>query len=206
MTVRERRALLRLLGVTPLTGHTAAAAVAAPAERPDWSRHFEAAQATGSILVADDRTAANAVWVRGLARAQRRFSPASTFKIPHSLFALDAGLLKDAFQVLPRDGMKRPTAAWSSEQTLRSAMRHSVVWVYQGFASALGTEREAAYMRSIDYGNALATAADPFWVEWPERPVSFALNIDTPNRLDDLPKREAITRDVLQSLDALPRG
>ena len=30
------------------------------------------------------------------------------------------------------------------------------------------------------------------WVEWPTGPVFFALNIDTPNRMDDLFKREAI--------------
>ena len=27
------------------------------------------------------------------------------------------------------------------------------------------------------------------WVEWPTGPVFFALNIDTPNRMDDLFKR-----------------
>lgn len=42
------------------------------------------------------------------------------------------------------------------------------------------------------------------YVEWPNGPVFFALNIDTPNRLEDLPKREAITRQVLQSISALP--
>ena len=43
------------------------------------------------------------------------------------------------------------------------------------------------------------------WVEWPTGPVFFALNIDTPNRLDDLPKRIDITRNILRSIDALPR-
>ena len=42
------------------------------------------------------------------------------------------------------------------------------------------------------------------WVEWPTGPVFFALNIDTPNRLDDLYKREAITREILSSIQALP--
>jgi beta-lactamase class D OXA-2 len=42
------------------------------------------------------------------------------------------------------------------------------------------------------------------WVEWPSGPVFFALNIDTPNRLDDLYKREAITRAILRSIEALP--
>lgn len=43
------------------------------------------------------------------------------------------------------------------------------------------------------------------WVEWPTGPVFFALNIDTPNRLEDLHKREVIVRKVLQSIEALPR-
>ena len=42
------------------------------------------------------------------------------------------------------------------------------------------------------------------WVEWPAGSVFFALNIDTPKRMDDLYKREAITRAILQSLQALP--
>jgi beta-lactamase class D len=45
-----------------------------------------------------------------------------------------------------------------------------------------------------------------WWVGWVERPtgaVFFALNIDTPNRMDDLPKREGITRAILMSLRVL---
>nr|ELN5399518.1 class D beta-lactamase [Pseudomonas aeruginosa] len=42
------------------------------------------------------------------------------------------------------------------------------------------------------------------WVEWPTGSVFFALNIDTPNRMDDLFKREAIVRAILRSIEALP--
>jgi len=42
------------------------------------------------------------------------------------------------------------------------------------------------------------------YVEWPTGPVFFALNIDTPERMADLYKREAIVRDILQSMGALP--
>ena len=42
------------------------------------------------------------------------------------------------------------------------------------------------------------------WVEWPTGPVFFALNIDTPNRLNDLSKRQEITRSILRSINALP--
>ena len=42
------------------------------------------------------------------------------------------------------------------------------------------------------------------WVEQPNGPVFFALNIDTPNRTADLAKRQTITRHVLRSMGALP--
>ncbi len=44
------------------------------------------------------------------------------------------------------------------------------------------------------------------WVEWPSGTVFFALNMDTPNRLADLPAREAVTRAILQSIGALPKN
>ena len=45
-----------------------------------------------------------------------------------------------------------------------------------------------------------------WWVGWVGgrlAPVFFALNIDTPNRMDDLFK-EAIVRAILRSIEALP--
>ena len=251
------------------TGLGCSAQAAAPAqERPEWSRFFTEADATGSMLVVDARTAEATTHVYHLARAQRRYSPASTFKIPHSLFALDAGILRDEFQVIPWDGVQRPTPAWNADQNLRSAMRNSTVWVYERFARELGDARETAYLQKLGYGNAAISGEKPFWVEgdlaissfeqiaflrrlyrnalpfqpvhqllvkdvmitaagpdwilraktgwtgsigwwvgwieWPSGPVFFALNMDTPHRLADLPKRQGIARQILRSLDALP--
>lgn len=256
------------LSAVPLANAVAAPLSAEAIDKPGWSRFFADADAVGSILIADDRPGSPTLWAHGLDRCRRRYTPASTFKIPHSLFALDAGLIKDEFQVISWDGVQHPTPAWNKDQTLRSAMRNSVVWVYQRFAQEMGLKREAQYMRAIDYGNALATGEAPFWVEgsgaiscseqitflrrlyrnelpfrvehqrlvkdvmvaeagrnwilraktgwsgkigrwvgwveWPSGPVFFALNIDTPRRLEDLPKREPIARAVLRSIDALP--
>ncbi len=237
--------------------------------RQDWEAVFAKFDAVGTIVVVDERKGAAGSYVFNLERAKTQLSPASTFKIPHALFALDAGVLRDEFQVIPWDGVKRGYEAWNRDQTLRSSMRHSVVWVYQTFEKALGEEREREYLKKIAYGNADPTGESPFWVEgnlaisayeqidflqrlyrnklpfsvanqrlvkdvmllgagsdwilrgktgwsgtvgwwvgWVERPegsVFFALNIDTPNRVDDLFKREAIARQILESLDALPK-
>lgn len=46
-----------------------------------------------------------------------------------------------------------------------------------------------------------------WWVGWVERvdgPVFFALDIDTPEGMADVYKREAIASEILKSIDALP--
>lgn len=225
--------------------------------------------AQGTVVVVDDRAGSHSFFVYEPERAGKRFSPASTYKIPHTLFALDSGLLLDEFQVFEWDGVERSFAGHNHDQDLRSAMRSSAIWVYEQIAGELSDEGVRNYLRQIEYGNAdpstdrgvywvngnLAISAHeqisflqrlyrnelPFeekhqrlvkdvmiveagrdwilraktgwdgqmgwwvgWVEWPSGPVFFALNIDTPNRLDDLAKRELITRVVLRSIDALP--
>lgn len=237
-------------------------------ERADWAKYFSSADARGTILIVDARGGREATFAFDAPRAERRYTPASTFKIAHSLFALDAGVLRDEFQKFPWDDVKRAPEVWNADQDLRSAMRNSTVWVFERIAGQLGPERETAYLRKINYGNAVATGAAPFWVEgdlaisaheqvaflralhgnqlpfrvdhqrlvkdvivneagrdwilraktgwsgttgwwvgWvelPAGPVFFAMNMDTPNRMTDLPKRVDITRNILQSLDALP--
>jgi beta-lactamase class D len=262
----ERRHFTAWAAWAGITGTTDAAA--AVQERPEWARHFADADARGTIVVVDERGPVATVAVHDAERAARRHSPASTFKIPHSLFALDAGILRDEFQVIPWDGVKRDNPAWDQDQTLRSAMRASTVWVYSRFAQQLGDGRETGYMQQIGYGNATARGDQPFWVEgdlaisaheqiaflrrlyrnglpfrvehqrlvkdvmineagrdwilraktgwtgklgwwvgwveWPDGPVFFALNIDTPKRQGDLAKRQDITRSILRAVQALP--
>ncbi len=133
-------------------------------ERADISDIFAAQNVTGSLLILDARR--DERWAHDLDRAEQRFGPASTFKIPHMLFALDAGLVKDEFDHFEWDGVERSIASWNRDQDPRSSMRNSVVWVYQGFARALGEDRERAYLESIDYGNANPGGGiDRFWLD-----------------------------------------
>ena len=128
----------------------------------NWAKFFTDAQVQGTIAVLDQRNQRALVY--DLKRAQTPFIPASTFKIPHALFALDAGIIKDEFQVLPWDGVKRTFDFWNRDQNLRSSIRQSVVWVYQRFARELGETREREYLKRIDYGNAQPTGGiDQFW-------------------------------------------
>ena len=261
-----RIGLAILLFVSIVSSSTASEFVA---ERSDWKKHFDDASANGTIIVIDERVSSKGAFVYNPTRARLRYSPASTFKIPHTLFALQNGAVRDEFQVFQWDGVPRAFSGHNQDQDLRSAMRYSALWVYQRIAKQIGESQARTYLRSIDYGNAdpTATIGDywvdgnlrisaeeqiaflqklyrnllPFaveyqrlvkdlmiieadyewilraktgwegrygwwvgWVEWREGPVFFALNIDTPNRTEDLGKRQVIAKAVLRSLQALP--
>lgn len=147
-----------------LAGFAFAAFSGEPTERTDWAAFFEHEGVAGTIVVTDER--AGVTWVYDPRRAARRIRPASTFKIPHALFALDAGVVKDEFQVFPWDSVRRDIDGWNRDQDLRSSMRHSVVWVYQGFARAIGEERERRYLEAVGYGNADPSGGiDRFWLD-----------------------------------------
>ncbi|MGV2827111.1 class D beta-lactamase [Myxosarcina sp. GI1(2024)] len=140
-------------------------------ERLEWGKYFSDRNAVGTIYIVDER-AEGAKFIYNGDRAARRFTPASTFKIAHALFALDAGIIEDEFQVFPWDGIKRSVglerydAVWNSSQTLSSSMRYSVVWLYQQFARELGSEKEIDYMSRVDYGNAsVGEDITQFWLD-----------------------------------------
>lgn len=245
-----------------------AAADDAALDKPEWGAYFAEFGATGTLVVVDERQTPPTMLVFNRDRAVRRYSPASTFKIPHTLFALDAGAVVDEFQVFEWDGVTRTFPGHNQDQTLRSAMRNSTLWVYEGFARQIGEARARAYLEVANYGNADPSTAKgsywvdgklrisayeqvaflrklyrnelPFrvehqrlvkdlmiveagrswilraktgwegsygwwvgWVETQEGAVFFALNMDTPRRLEDLPGREQIVRAVLRSMGLL---
>jgi beta-lactamase class D len=92
--------------------------------------------------------------------------PASTFKIPNSLIALDTGVVADPDKdVFKWDGVKHDIAAWNQDHTLRSAIAASAVPVYQEIARRIGAERMQKYLDEFDYGNRnIGGGIDQFWL------------------------------------------
>ena len=82
-----------------------------------------------------------------------RTLPASTFKIPNAIIALDSGVLKDEKVVFQWDGQKRWREDWNQDHALPTSMWHSVVWFYQRIAKEVGTERYKKYLSAFHYGN-----------------------------------------------------
>jgi beta-lactamase class D/2-keto-3-deoxy-L-rhamnonate aldolase RhmA len=94
----------------------------------------------------------------------RRTLPASTFKIPHALIALDAGVVTDK-TMMKWDGRKKDFPTWERDHTLHSAIASSVVWFFQKAADSIGREREVQHLRAFAYGSqAFTGSVDSFWL------------------------------------------
>ena len=92
--------------------------------------------------------------------------PASTFKIPNSIIALETGVVADPDKdVFKWDGTTRSIEAWNRDHTLRSAIAASVVPVYQEIARKIGPERMQKYVDLLEYGNRnIGGGIDQFWL------------------------------------------
>jgi beta-lactamase class D len=104
-------------------------------------------------------------------RSRTRFLPASTFKIPHSLIALETGVAPGPEFTLAWDSTRVPRqawwpAAWSRSNDLHSAFQNSVVWYYQELARRIGPERMQAHLVRFQYGNQnIGGGIDQFWLQ-----------------------------------------
>jgi beta-lactamase class D len=105
--------------------------------------------------------------------------PASTFKIPNSLIALETGVVEDPDKdVFKWDGVVRSIEAWNKDHTMRSAIAASVVPVYQEIARRIGAERMQKYLDLFEYGNRdIGGGIDQFW-------LTGALRIDPIQQVD----------------------
>jgi beta-lactamase class D len=136
----------------------------------------------------------------------RRTLPASTFKVPHALIALETGVVTDK-TVIKWDGTKRDYEAWNRDQTLDSSIKMSAVWVFQQFAKAIGRERELAHLRAFHYGSeTFEHDVTAFWLNG-DLQISPREEVDFLRRMFsyDLPvKRSHI--DTVKTAMTMPRG
>lgn len=140
-----------------------------PEEEIDLTHMFRDDQPVEAVFVLFDPSSG---WViHNPQRAAERLLPASTFKIPNTLIALETGVATDADFTIPfdstrdrRDGFWTPE--WSRDQTLRSAFQNSVYWYYQEIARRVGATRMREHLSLFEYGNQdMGGGIDRFWLE-----------------------------------------
>lgn len=161
-----RRHALALLAAAPVLPKRSLAHVAPPRSeiRDSLAKRFADAGTEGTfvgykvedyLVIASDKD-----------RSGEGKLPASTFKIPNSLIALETGVVEDPDKdVFPWDGVKRPIEAWNKDHTLRSAIAASAVPVYQEIARRIGEARMQQYVDLFEYGNRdIGGGIDQFWL------------------------------------------
>jgi beta-lactamase class D len=103
-------------------------------------------------------------------RAEKRFIPASTFKIPNTLIGLSVGAVKSVDEVLPYGGNPQPFKAWERDMSLREAIAMSNVAIYRELARRIGLDRMRENVSKLGYGNAdIGASVDTFWLRGPLR-------------------------------------
>lgn len=126
---------------------------------------LDSANVTGAILVFDPSS--NTFYSNDFAWCETGHLPASTFKIPNSIIALETGVMESDSTVIKWDGEKRRLGVWEKDLTLREAFHVSCVPCYQEIARKIGVERMKNYLAKINYGHMVVDAAgiDVFWLE-----------------------------------------
>src|SRR6187401_2370058 len=79
-------------------------------EVPGLAKCFQDQEVGGTFVLFDVGTDTMFVWNE--ARAKKRFTPASTFKIANSLIGLDVGAVKNVDEVLPYGGKPQRIKEW----------------------------------------------------------------------------------------------
>jgi beta-lactamase class D len=165
MMINRRHVLGALAGASLLPPRAFAHVVYPRSEiREDLAKHFADAGTEGTfvgykiddyLVIASDKE-----------RSGEAKLPASTFKIPNSVIALETGVVSDPDKdVFKWDGVTRSIEAWNKDHTLRSAIAASAVPVYQEIARRIGAERMQKYLDLFEYGNRdIGGGIDQFWL------------------------------------------
>jgi len=167
---------------------------------------LDSAKVRGTILILDE--VENKFYSNDFDWARAGQLPASTFKIPNSIIALEAGVVESDSTVLIWDGEPRRMSSWEENMTLRQAFLRSCLPCYRKIAKQVGLERMKALVDKLDYGNLKFDSAslDSFWVEGESRITPFE-QIDFLERLanSELPISER-TEELIKKIMILDEG
>lgn len=156
----------------------------------------------GSVLILDFQK--DIYYSNDFIWAKAGHLPASTFKIPNSIIALETGVVKSDSVVFKWNGEKRSQKAWEQDLTFKKAFQVSCVPCYQEIARKIGLKRMKSYLKKLDYNTMVfnENTLDNFWLEG-ESKISQIQQIDFLKKLYfselSISKRtETIMKDIME--------
>lgn len=169
-------------------------------ERDDWATYFKANKVKGCFMLYNNGSGDFDIY--NLKRTQKRFLPASTFKIMNSLVGLESGIISDTSMVIKWDSIPRSVEAWNHDLTMAQAFRVSAVPYYQEVARRIGRDTMRYYIDSVKYGNMnIAGRIDSFWLDdslkiSPDEQLGFVENLYF-GQLPFQDRSQRLVRDVM---------
>lgn len=127
--------------------------------------YFDEAQTQGVIIIKEGKNLST--YGNALARANKEYVPASTFKMLNALIGLE-NHKATTNEIFKWDGKKRTYPMWEKDMTLGEAMALSAVPVYQELARRIGLELMQKEVKRVNFGNTnIGTQVDNFWLVGP---------------------------------------
>ncbi|WGF05253.1 OXA-24 family carbapenem-hydrolyzing class D beta-lactamase [Acinetobacter baumannii] len=127
--------------------------------------YFDEAQTQGVIIIKEGKKLST--YGNALARANKEYVPASTFKMLNALIGLE-NHKATTNEIFKWDGKKRTYPMWEKDMTLGEAMALSAVPVYQELARRTGLELMQKEVKRVNFGNTnIGTQVDNFWLVGP---------------------------------------
>lgn len=124
---------------------------------------YKASDLQGTLLIWDANNKIR--YCYNTSNFNKRYSPASTFKIFNSLVAFETGIVKDSSSVILWDKKIRKPDYWNQDLSIKRAFRYSAVWVYQELARQAGYSSISNWLNACNYGNRNCSGEiDQFWL------------------------------------------
>lgn len=140
---------------------------------PNFQAILDSADVLGSILIYDLNN--STYHSNDFKWAKTGLLPASTFKIPNSIIALETGVVEIDSTLFEWDGEDQALSNWEQDLHFSEAFQYSCVPCYQEVAREIGLLRMKEFLDTLDYGNMQvdSTNLDMFWLQGESRISQF---------------------------------
>jgi beta-lactamase class D len=169
--------------------------------KPEFGKILDSLKVKGAILIYDLKN--ETYYSNDFSWAKMGIIPASTFKIPNSIIALETGVIQNDSVIFKWNGEKRNFKKWEQDLTFKKAFQVSCVPCYQEVARKIGVERMKSYLKKLNYPGMVfdTLTIDNFWLQGKSK-ISQMQQIDFLERLyfSKLPiskRTENIMKDIM---------
>jgi beta-lactamase class D len=169
--------------------------------KPEFETILANLKVKGAILIYDVKN--KTFYSNDFTWTKTGIIPASTFKIPNSIIALETGVIQNDSAIFKWNGEKRNNQKWEQDLTFKEAFQVSCVPCYQEVARKIGVKRMKTYLKKLNYPGMIfdTLTIDNFWLHGKSK-ISQMQQIDFLERLyfSKLPiskRTENVMKDIM---------